>query len=242
MWKVHAFISIVLILMVLPIWYLNQFDSKSSGLEIGLDFSKFFLTCYLTFIFLHITISTSVLYFKQHGLLATYTISAFTAILLIIIGVLIQNTYENYNIKRKYNLKKLNRAELIDVIQLKYWKLIPNKDKPVQIKIAVQVMQNGRFAIDVNGRNTNDPYTLIFGNEEFGQKIVSTGQIVTANLQLKSYRPGTANNWSLTFYLFNDTEQTSFSRITKIYTSNPKTEDDGHFLYGHLPDPIPQSE
>jgi len=89
MWKSHFIIALVLILLTLPMYFLDQYLLQpKSGNWISLDFRGVLAWGYLIFLALHFTFSSLAIYFfPKWGLGAIHGLSALTTIILLALGI-----------------------------------------------------------------------------------------------------------------------------------------------------------
>lgn len=137
MWKHHFIISGVLILLAVPIYLMDKhFLKPSQGGFIALDFRGFVTLGYLILLVLHLSLSTTWLYFvKDVSLPRTHFISFPVSIVLLVVvsyGAII--FFESAERRQRVAILE-NRKNLYDVINLKKWWYAPNADHPEEVYV-----------------------------------------------------------------------------------------------------------
>lgn len=226
MLRTHLLICSCLVMVILPIWWLDNHTLKSSGRDwISLDFRGLFVRSYVVFLLLHIALSTGAMrYFGGSHLLVIHLCSAVGAIALLGAGLFVydrsQRSTAHYAKEERLEQRK---AHLHD-IELKKWWYVPDEAHPTEIHAEVVVATPGRFSGNMNGAD---------GEE---QRTVQAGEHLTCVFTLNE--PGTvpSGGIELTFFLFKGPVGTATPEdVAKVFLRAPVTDDDGSWFYGTLP-------
>jgi len=242
-WRKHLIICLVLGLLAIPIYFLDQaFLGPSGGNWITLDFRGLIFWTYITLVAIHVTLSSiAVLLFPKSGALRIHFGSMVLSVILLITGVAAYGKLRRLAISNDYQALMVSRRPLMNVIELKEWSYFPDESHPTDIRVSVVVHQTGRFAGNVTGEQT-DPSgssTTIFEstNGPESQREVRGGEAFTYVFPLKVLTAGRADNVRITLYLFKAPSGPAAGDITKVFMNSPQQDDDGEFFYGVLPAP-----
>ena len=240
MWKHHFIISGVLILLAVPIYLMDKhFLKPSQGGFIALDFRGFVTLGYLILLVLHLSLSTTWLYFgKDVSLPRTHLISFPVSIVLLVVvsyGAII--FFESAERRQRVAILE-NRKNLYEVINLKKWWYAPNADHPEEVYVKLTFGKKGRFAATIEGWEEGEYGEQIFVGSLDHQIQIEKGETVTAILKVKHYNPGDVKEVRIFFYLFDKDVGSSVMDLSKFYFDNPKLRGNGKDFYEQLP---PQS-
>jgi hypothetical protein len=243
-WRKHLIICLVLGLLAIPIYFLDQalLGGGGGGNWITLDFRGVLFWTYITLIAIQITLSSiAVLLFPKAGALRIHLGSMVIAVVLFITGVAIYGKVRRLAISHEYRTFMASSRPLMNVIELKEWWYIPDVSHPTEIRVSVVIHQPGRFAGNVTGEQTDasGSSTTIFEstNGPESQRQVDSGEAFTYVLPPKFLSPGHADDVRISLYLFKAPGRPAAGDIAKVFMKSPQWNDDGEYFYGVLPPP-----
>ncbi len=242
MWESHLRLCSVLLLIAIPIAFVDFLLLKSKGDWISLDFRGALIGAYLMVLVIHFGLSSlAIKYFTEQGLWALHGMSALASIMVFSAGVFVYFKWHDQRETARYKEIRDSRAKLVDVITLNDWRFHPNPENATEIIVSVNVSESGRFACGANGKDEpiNDTGDVVwyFNSENVKQRQVGKNEQFIHSLPLKRSRPGVPNTIEITLYLFADNSGSAGMNIVKIFTPRVETDDDGHNFYEVLPAP-----
>jgi hypothetical protein len=243
-WRKHLIICLVLGLLAIPIYFVDQafLGGGGGGNWITLDFRGLIFWTYVTLVGIDVILSSvAVLLFPKAGALRIHLGSMVLAVVLFITGVAVYGKVRRVATSNEYRKMMANRRPLINVIELKKWSYFPDENQPTEIRVSVVTHQAGRFAGNVTGGQT-DPSgssTTIFEatNGPENQRQVRNGEAFTYSFPLKFMNAGRADDVRITLYLFKAPSGPAAGDIAKVFVKSPQRDDDGEYFYGVLPPP-----
>ena len=244
-WRKHLVICLVLGLLAVPIYYLDQAllgPVRRGGDWITLDIRGLIFRPYITFLAIYVAVSSFVvLLFPRSGALRIHFGSMLVSLVLLVAGFVVYGKVRDRAISNRYRALMESRRPLINVIELKEWWYLPDDIHPTEIRVNVVVHQSGRFAGGVIGEQTDSSgsSTTVFEstNEPESQRQVGSGEAFTYAFPLKFLATAHADNVRITLYLFKAPSGPAPGDIEKVFMNSPQQEDDGEYFYGALPAP-----
>ena len=233
----------VLGLLAIPIYFLDRaLLAPGGGNWIALDFRGVLFWTYVILVAIHVIVSSiAILLFPKAGALWIHLGSMVLAVVLFITGVAVYGKLRRAAISNEYQAMMACRRPLMNVIELKEWRYIPDESHPREISVNVVIHQPGRFAGNVTGDQTDasGSSTTIFEsiNRPESQRQVRSGEAFTYSFPLKFVNTGHANDIRITLYLFKAPDGPAAGDITKVFMKSPQRDDDGDYFYGVLPSP-----
>ena len=245
----HLIICLSLGLLAVPIYFLDRafLGDGGGGNWITLDLRGLFFWTYVTFLGVHVTVSSiAVLLFPKSGALRIHCGSMMLSVILVVTGVAAYGKLRRLVISNEHRTLMESRRPLINVIELKRWWYVPAETDPTEIRVSVIVHQSGRFAGDVVGEQTNSlgSSTSLFQstNAPESQRQVRAGEAFTYTFPLKFLTAGRADDVRITLYLFKAPSGPAPADIAKVFMKSPQQDDDGEYFYGVLPAPSQPSK
>jgi hypothetical protein len=244
-WRKHLIICLVVWLLAIPVYFLDQALLGGSGGGsnwIKLDFRGLIFWTYVLLVGIGVTLSSvAILVFPKSGALRIYLGSAVFSAVLLATSAVVYGKLQRLATAHQYRAFMDSRKPLINVIELKQWWYVPDVTDPAEIRVNVVVHQSGRFAGNVTGEQTDSSGSskTIFesANEPESQRHVSSGETFTYAFPLEILTAGRADNVEIALYLFKAPSGPAAGDITKIFMKSPQRDDDGQFFYGVLPAP-----
>ena len=243
LWRKHLIICVVLGFLAIPIYFLDQaLLEPSGGNWIALDFRGVVFSSYIILLAVDVTLSSiAVLVIPKAGVLRIHLGSMALAVLLLITGVTVYGKLRRAAMSNEYRTMMANRRRLLNAIELKNWWYVPDENHPTEIRVNVVVHEQGRFAGNVSGEQT-DPAgisTPIFesANEPDSQRQVHRGEAFTYAFPLRFLSAGRADDVRVTLYLFRAPNGPDGGDIVKVFMKSPQQDDDGQNFYGVLSPP-----
>jgi len=242
-WRKHLIICLVLGLLAIPIYFLDRaLLGPGGGNWITLDFRGLIFWSYISLIAIDAILSSvAILLFPKAGALRIQLGAMVLSVILLITGVAIYGKVRRVAISNEYQAMIASRRPLMNVIELKEWKYVPDEIYPTEIRVNVVIHQPGRFAGNVTGDQTDasGSSTTIFEstNGPESQRQVRSGEAFTYSFPLKFVKAGHADDIRITLYLFKALDGPAAGDITKVFVKSPQREDDGEYFYGVLPPP-----
>jgi len=243
LWRKHLIICGVLVLLAIPIYFLDRaLLGPSGGNWIALDFRGLLFWTYVMLVAIHVVLSSvAVLLFPKAGALRIHLGSMVLAVVLLITGVAVYGKLRRVAMSSEYRKMMADRRPLVKAIELKRWWYVPDESHPTEIRVDVVIHQPGRFAGNVTGEQTDSlgSSTTIFEstNGPESQRQVLSGGDFTYSFPLKFLRAGRAEDVRITLYLFKASDRPAAGDITKVFMKSPQQDDDGQYFYGVLPPP-----
>jgi hypothetical protein len=244
-WRKHLMICVVLGLLAVPIYFLDQAllgPVRGGGNWITLDFRGLIFWTYITLLATHVTLSSiGVLSFPKSGVLRIHFGSMLLSAILLATGLVVYGKLRRQAISNEQRTLMENRRTRINVIELKEWWYFPDDSYPMEIRVSVVVHESGRFAGNVTGEQTDlsGASRTVFEstNEPESQRQVASGEAFTYAFPLKVLHATHADNVRITLYLFKARSGPAAGDIAKVFMNSPQQDDDGQFFYGVLPAP-----
>ena len=242
-WRKHLIVTLVLGLLAIPIYFLDRaLLGPGGGNWITLDFRGLLVWSYLSLIAIDVILSfVAILLFPKAGALRIQLGSMVLSIILLVTGVAIYGKVRRVAISNEYQAMMASRRPLMNVIELKQWRYVPNESHPTEISVNVVIHQPGRFAGNVTGDQTDasGSSTTIFEstNGPESQRQVRSGEAFTYSFRLKFVNAGHADDIRITLYLFKAPDGPAAGDITKVFVKSPQQDDDGEYFYGVVPPP-----
>jgi hypothetical protein len=244
-WRKHLMICVVLGLLAVPIYFLDQAllgPVRGGGNWITLDFRGLIFWTYITLLATHVTLSSiGVLSFPKSGVLRIHFGSMLLSAILLATGLVVYGKLRRQAISNEQRTLMENRRTRINVIELKEWWYFPDDSYPMEIRVSVVVHESGRFAGNVTGEQTDlsGASRTVFesANEPESQRQVASGEAFTYAFPLKVLHATHADNVRITLYLFKARSGPAAGDIAKVFMNSPQQDDDGQFFYGVLPAP-----
>jgi hypothetical protein len=249
-WRKHLIICLVLGLLAVPIYFLDQelFRPRAGGGNwITLDFRGLIFWTYVTLLTIQVIVSSiGVLLFPKAGALRIHLGTMVLAVVLFITGGALYGKLRGLAISNEHRAFMESRKPLMNVLELKKWWYVPDENNPREIRVRVVVHQPGRFAGNVTGEHT-DPsgdFTTVFqsSNGPESQRQVSGKESFTYAFPLEFLKAGHADDVRITLYLFKAPSGPAAGDIAKVFMNSPQQDDDGEYYYGVLPPPSQPSE
>ena len=243
LWRKHLIICVVLGLLAIPIYFLDRaLLGPSGGNWITLDFRGVLFWTYVILVAIHVILSSiDILLFPKAGALWIHLGSMVLAVVLFITGVAVYGKLRRAAISNEYQAMMASRRPLMNVIELKEWRYVPDESHPTEISVNVVIHQPGRFAGNVTGDRTDasGSSTTIFesANGPKSQRQVRSGEAFTYSFPLKFVNTGHADDIRITLYLFKAPDGPAAGDIAKVFVKSPQRDDDGEYFYGVLPPP-----
>jgi hypothetical protein len=243
-WRKHLIICLVLGLLAVPIYYLDQavLGQGGGGTWITLDFRGLIFWTYVMFIAIEVVLSsTALLLFLKLGVLRIHLGSVVISPILLVVAFAVYGKLSRLEMARSYRASMESRRPLVNVIELKDWWYFPDDIHPMEIHVSVIVHDSGRFAGNVTGEETDPSGSsgTVFEstNEPESQRQVRSGEAFTYVFPLRVLRVAHADNVRITLYLFKAPSGPATGDITKVFVNSPQQDDDGEYFYGRLPPP-----
>lgn len=238
----HLIICVVLALLAIPTYFLDRalLGGSGGGNWIALDFRGVAFWSYIALLAVDVTLSSiAVLGIPKAGLLRIHLGSMLFAMLLLIAGVAVYGKLRRAAMSNEYRTMMANRRPLMNAIELKNWWYVPDESHPTEIRVGVVVHQQGRFARNVSGEQTDAAgiSTPVFesANEPDSQRQVHSGEAFSYAFPLRFLSAGRADDVRVTLYLFRAPNGPDGGDIVKVFMKSPQQDDDGHYFYGVLP-------
>ena len=157
-WRTHLIMCVVLALLAIPIYFLDRalLAGGGGGNWIALDFRGVVFWSYIALLAVDVTLSSiAALGIPKAGLLRIHLGSMLFAMLLLIAGVAVYGKLRRAAMSNEYRTMMANRRPLMNAIELKNWWYVPDESHPTEIRVSVVVHQQGRFAGNVSGEQTD---------------------------------------------------------------------------------------
>lgn len=226
MLRTHVLICSCMLLLTLPIWWLDAHTLKSGGRDwIALDFRGLLVKSYLAFVLLHIGLSTIALRFFGGSHLAMIHVgSAVCAISLIGAGLFVYDRMQRTTDQRGSEARLEQRKTHAHEIELKSWSYVPDEAHATEIHVQLIIAAPGRFSGNMDGAD---------GEE---QRMVRANEHLTYVFKLTGPHAPSSSGIAFTFYLLKGPiGSTTPDDVAKVFMRRPATEDDGSYFYGTLP-------
>src|SRR5262245_21080700 len=138
-WRKHLIICLVLGLLAIPIYFLDRaLLAPGGGNWIALDFRGLLFWTYVTLIGIDVILSSiALLLFPKAGTLWIHLGSMVFAVILFISGVAIYGKLRRAAISNEYQAMMARRRPVMNVIELKEWWYVPDKNHPTEIRVNV---------------------------------------------------------------------------------------------------------
>ncbi|MEO7209494.1 MAG: hypothetical protein ABIY35_01005 [Chitinophagaceae bacterium] len=241
MLRTHLVICCILLLLCIPVYFLDHYFLKSSGGNwITLDFSYLLIKAYLIFLVVHFTFSTlAVIYYPHFNLLTTHLFSAILSLSLIALGIYVYNKHDEQNYNEKEHVKTEQRKTYFNDVQILRWWFEPNTKNPKEIHVDLKIASAGRFSAQVNGSSVGEDMKNIFYSDGEPQHLVKAGEIIHIIFPLTIQNPGQANSIEFTFYLFkHPVGESGPDDVSKVFKDSIGQQDDGKYFYEKLVPPL----
>lgn len=241
MWENHLRLCTILLLLIIPIAIFDFAMLKGkSGDWISLDFRGIITGIYVIVVVVHIALSSAMIRFSlSQNLWSVHGISALLAIVLFSVCTYGYDKWRRNREHREYEMVRASRAKLFDVLTLNNWSYSPESSNAKEIIISVTIRESGRFTCNASGYGEGEYGEMCFYGDRVMQRKVEKGENFMHTIPLKWIKPVSPARVEITLYLFADRTGSAGVDITKIFTTQPDIEDDGHFFYGVLPSPKP---
>ena len=148
-WRKHLIICLSLVLLAVPMYFLDlAFTTGSgSGNWITLDLRGLFFWTYITLVAIHVTLSSiAVLLFPKSGALRVHLGSMVLSVILLVTGGVAYEKLRSLAISNEHRRFMESRRPLMNVVELKEWWYFPDESDPTESRVSVVVHQSGRFA------------------------------------------------------------------------------------------------
>lgn len=219
-----------MLLLTLPIWWLDAHTLKSGGRDwISLDFRGLLVKSYLAFVLLHIGLSTGALgVFGGSHLAMIHVGAAVCAIALLAAGLFVYDRIQRTTYQQGSEARLEQRKTHAHEIEVKNWSYVPDEEHTTAIHVELVVAAPGRLSGNMNGAD---------GEE---QRMVRANEHLTYVFKLTGQRAPPLSEIQFTFYLFKGPVGSATpDDVAKVFMREPDTEDDGAYSYGTLPLNIP---
>ena len=243
-WRKHLIICLVLVLLAIPVYFLDRalLGGGGGGNWITLDFRGLIFWSYIALVAVDVTLSSiAVLLFPKAGALRIHLGSMVVAVILLVTAVAIYGKVRRLTMSNEYRTLLESRRLLMNVIELKEWSYFPDESHPTEIRVSVVTHQPGRFAGGVTGEQTDSSgsSTIIFesSNGPESQRQVRGGEAFTYAFPLKFLTAGRADDVRITLYLFKASSGPAAGDIAKVFIKSPQRDDDGEYFYEALSPP-----
>src|SRR6478672_10138436 len=122
-WRKHLIICLALVLLAIPIYFLDRALLRPSGGNwISLDFRGLIFWTYITLVAIDVILSSvAVLLFPKAGALWIHLGSMVLAVVLFITGMTVYGKLRRLAISNEYRKMMADRRPLLNVIELKKW-------------------------------------------------------------------------------------------------------------------------
>ncbi len=208
-WRKHLIICLVVGLLAIPVYFLDQAFLRPSGSSdwIKLDFRGLIFWTYVVLVSTDVTLSSiAILLFPKGGALRIHLGSIALSAVLLVTGIVVYGKLRGLAISNEYQALMESRKSLMNVIELKEWWYFPDESDPTEIRVSVLVHQSGRFAGNVTGEQTeaSGSSKTIFEstNGPEDQRQVRSGEAFTYAFPLKILNAGRADDVRIALYLF----------------------------------------
>lgn len=234
MWRTHLIVLGLLALLVGPVLLLDRYLLAPRGGPLPVDMRGAFVTVYVFWLIAQIAVSTGLLLvLREPKPVWTHVMSAPVAVGGVIAGFFIYSGVASYLAANARQARLEARAGYADAVRLLEWRLEPAEGTPERARLTLEFRFSGRFAAHIEGRSADD--MQIYTGELKPQVQVAAGERLEAALSLTHYRDLTAENISVTFYLFKDKTGSAPEDIHMTYRTGLTVGDDGHYFYAPLP-------
>ena len=148
-WRKHLIVCFFLGLLAVPIYFLDHaflVPQTGGGNWITLDFRGLIFWTYVTFLAIHVTVSSIVvLLFPKAGALRIQLGSMMISGVLLVTGVAAYGRLRRLAISNEQRRFMESRRPLMNVIELKEWWYFPDDINPTEVRVNVVVHESGRF-------------------------------------------------------------------------------------------------
>ena len=244
-WRKHVIICVVLGLLALPIYFLDQAllaPVRGGGNWITLDWRGLIFWTYMTWLCIQVVLSSiAVLFLPELGALRIHSASIVLSMTLLVAGSVVYAKLRERAISDEHRALMESRRPLANVIELKEWWYLPDDIDPTEIRVNVVVHESGRFAGNVTGEQTDSlgSTKTVFEstNGPETQRWVGSGEAFTYTFPLKIMEPAHTDDVRITLYLFKAASGPAAGDIAKVFMKSPRQDDDGEYFYAVLPAP-----
>ncbi|MGE5209540.1 MAG: hypothetical protein ACM3KL_09440, partial [Alphaproteobacteria bacterium] len=185
-WRKHLIVCLVLLLLVIPIYFLDRALLSGGGGSdwIKLDFRGLIFWTYVLLVGTDVTLSSiAILLFPKVGALRIHVGATVLSVILLVSGMVVYGKLQRLALSNEYQALMESRKPLLNVIELKRWWYLPDESDPAEIRVNVLVHQAGRFAGNVTGERTDSSglTTTVFEatNGPESQRQVQSGEAFT---------------------------------------------------------------
>ncbi len=237
MWRTHFYILAVFILLVVPVYLVDNWLLKPQRGGSFLDLSGLFVLFYLAFLVGQIIFSSAGLWLFRPGSLASlHVVSAVISILSIGLGLYAIESYHSMRTKEAHQEKMEARVALYDDVVLEKWWYLPEAEAPDTVYAELSFKRGGRFSANMSARESDENSEMKFSAEMDRPISVEAGDRHIVKMTVEHYEAGKADYARFSLFLFTAGQGRSDTDTVKVYVPTIDQKDDGKVMYARLPD------